>query len=239
MIVLFIGPTLSGVSPDLGGIEVRPPARGGDVSRAVLDGATAIGLVDGNFEASAAVWHKEILFALSRGVRVYGAASMGAMRAAECAAFGMVPVGRVAHDYLEALCGDDAAVAQVHAPGDLDYLPLSETLVDAEATIANLRALGLIGPLLARQLNARARALFFKDRTIEAMVAGLQGAGLVAGLYRRHRVSQKQEDALELIAILKSLAGPDPAPAPDWTLAEPALWKRALRRATGESRQAD
>ena len=82
MRVIFAGPSLYGVPYDAPGIEVRPPAAQGDLLRAVIDGAGVIGLIDGAFEATAAVWHKEILHALGEGVAVVGGASMGALRAA-------------------------------------------------------------------------------------------------------------------------------------------------------------
>ena len=47
------------------------------------------------------MWHKEILFALSEGIDVYGAASMGALRAAELDAFGMRGIGDVYSAYAE------------------------------------------------------------------------------------------------------------------------------------------
>ena len=89
-LVVFLGPTLShDDARDVLDAEYRPPAAHGDVLRAALRRPRAIGLVDGVFERVPAVWHKEILFALSEGVHVYGAASMGALRAAELDAFGM------------------------------------------------------------------------------------------------------------------------------------------------------
>ena len=54
----------------------------------------AIGIIDGVFLDVASVWHREILWALSQGVHVFGAASMGALRAAELDGFGMRGVGR-------------------------------------------------------------------------------------------------------------------------------------------------
>src|SRR5690606_23357386 len=100
MKILFAGPSL----PDAlrlcaGAVEARPPAAHGDVLAAVRAGATAIGIVDGNFEHVAPVWHKEILYALEAGVTVFGAASMGALRAAECDAFGMIGIGGIYEDY--------------------------------------------------------------------------------------------------------------------------------------------
>ena len=94
MKVLFVGPSLPDAAVLCGRtIHVRPPAAHGDVLAAVRAGATAIGIVDGNFEHVAPVWHKEILHALDKGIAVFGAASMGALRAAECHTFGMVGIG--------------------------------------------------------------------------------------------------------------------------------------------------
>ncbi|HEY5550419.1 MAG TPA: TfuA-like protein, partial [Opitutaceae bacterium] len=97
MKVVFVGPSLTDpkLRTDSGSVRFRPPAAMGDVTKAVIEGATAVGLVDGVFEAVASVWHKEILYALAEGVQVFGAASMGALRAAECAPYGMIGVGAI------------------------------------------------------------------------------------------------------------------------------------------------
>lgn len=201
MRVLFAGPSLHSTNPDLTGIVLRGPAMQGDIARAVLDGAGAIGLVDGYFEAVAAPWHKEILYALAEGVTVLGASSMGALRAAECAPFGMRPVGSIAGAYCSGALDDDAAVALAHGPAELGYPPVTEPLVDAEPTLAKLAELGLLTAAEQQQIWDGARDLYFKDRTDEAMFAGLDPAKLAA--YRRHRVNRKAEDALLLIAELR------------------------------------
>lgn len=112
-----------------------PPAANGDVYRAVSAAPTAIGLVDGYFENVPAVWHKEILYALSQGVHVFGAASMGALRAAELSEFGMVGVGAIFAAYRDNRLEDDDEVAVVHGPAELDYLPVSEAMVNVRATV--------------------------------------------------------------------------------------------------------
>jgi hypothetical protein len=130
MKVLFVGPTLYGEiagdrldrAPEL---RCRGPARQGDIARAVLDGATAIGLVDGRYEDVAAPWHKEILFALRHGVAVLGGGSIGALRAVECAPFGMIGIGAIFEAYASGARVDDSDVAQLHAPAELDYAPLA------------------------------------------------------------------------------------------------------------------
>jgi hypothetical protein len=202
MRVLFVGPSLYGATPDLTGISVRPPAKQGDIAQAVLDGAGAIGLVDGFFDAVAAPWHKEILFALARGVTMLGASSMGALRAAECAAFGMLPVGEIAHDYLSGALDDDAAVAISHGPEELGYPPLTEPLVNVKPTLDRLHDLGLISAPERLRLWERACRLYFKDRSLEALLPSEERREILAA-YREHRVNRKAEDALLLIAELK------------------------------------
>ena len=151
------------------GIDLRRPAQQGDVEAAVSDGAVAIGLVDGHYQQVGAVWHKEILLALSMGVRVFGAASMGALRAAECAAFGMIPVGGIANGYCSGELFDDADVAVTNGPLELGYPPLTEPMVTVAATLTDLAARDLLGPEESRSILAAAQSIYFADRTIEAM----------------------------------------------------------------------
>ena len=106
------------------GRRLRPPAEAGDLYRAARAGAAVIGLVDGVFEDRPTVWHKEILWALAAGVRVYGAASLGALRAAECAAFGMEGVGAIFARCRSGDLEDDHELALAYAPRELDYTPL-------------------------------------------------------------------------------------------------------------------
>ncbi len=167
MKVLFAGPSCAKMLPDLRAnpaFELRGPAAYGDVARAVLDGATAIGIVDGRFEDTRAVWHKEILFALSEGVAVAGAASMGALRAAECAAFGMEGIGDVYRRYVTGEFDDDGDVAQLHGPAELGFIALSEPLANIAATLEALVAEKSITAAEFAALSVEARKLHYKER---------------------------------------------------------------------------
>ena len=98
--VVFAGPTI--VRDDIVSIcdcHCLPPAARGDVYRASLSKPTAIGIIDGYFQGVLSVWHKEILWAISQGIHVFGSSSMGALRAAELQAYGMVGVGRIFEDF--------------------------------------------------------------------------------------------------------------------------------------------
>lgn len=212
MRVLFAGPSLHGTEPDLTGITLRPPAMQGDIARAVLDGAVAIGLVDGYFDAVAAPWHKEILFALASGVTMLGSSSMGALRAAECAPYGMRPVGSIAADYCSGVLDDDAAVAVTHGPEELGYPPLVEPLVNVRPTLDRLRSLGLITEPERRRIWEQACGLYFKDRTDEALIPPEEREEILDA-YRTHRINRKAEDALLLVSELRTCAVGNRRPA--------------------------
>ena len=80
----------------------------------------AIGMVDGYFDGVPAVWHKEVLWALQAGIAVFGASSMGALRAAELHSFGMRGIGRIFEDYRDGRLTDDDEVALLHGPAEAD-----------------------------------------------------------------------------------------------------------------------
>jgi hypothetical protein len=234
MKIVFVGPTLSrdvvagrlALAPE---IVCRGPAGQGDLAAAALEGATAIGLVDGRYEDVAAPWHKEVLFALSEGVAVFGGASLGALRAAECAHFGMIGVGAIYERYANGELVDDSAVAQLHGPAELDHMPVTEALVNVEATIQSLFERGLIDPALAGALDASARALFFKRLTYPTLVASVGAPAGLLDLIDRHRVDAKRDDALALVAQLAAAEDARQA-KPSWALSRPTAWRRQLLR---------
>lgn len=228
--VVFAGPSL--FRADISAfrqIEFRPPAASGDILAAIHEGAGAIGLIDGFYSDRAAVWHKEILYALSRGIPVLGAASMGALRAAECEAFGMIGVGEVFRSYRDGDRNSDADVAILHAPAELGYQPLTVALVDVEATVAGLNDM-LAEEDLARLLET-ARMLHFTRRTWKSVV---ERAGLDAGLARTiagSAVSVKQADALHLLAALADEGLPKPAG--NWTFQNTLFFKNIATKQHG------
>lgn len=234
--IVFAGPTLFGVARAFGPhIVLRPPARQGDLYDAARTKPDAIGLIDGRFETVPSVWHKEILWALSRGVPVYGAASMGALRAAELAPFGMVGVGAIYEEYRRGRVERDDAVAVLHAPEDEDFRPLSEALVDMRATLAKATHAGIVSRRTARRLEDRAGQIFFKERSWERLLAAADDVPsrqrdalrrwLPAG-----RVALKQRDALALMAVIKrGLAGPPKPFRANFVFQRTAFWQAVAR----------
>lgn len=184
-------------------LTCRGPAKCGDITHAVDQGFREIGLVDGRFEDVAAVWHKEILYALSEGATVYGAASMGALRAAECYPFGMIGIGKVFERYAFGGLEDDAAVAQVHAPAEFGYIAFSEAMVTVDATLERAKAAATITSEELLHVRAMANSIFFKERTWRRIFddVGIEIAD-VAERLGPHRYNIKRHDATLLLETL-------------------------------------
>ncbi len=210
--VIFLGPSVRRVqAAAVLDADYKPPARQGDVLRSVVAGATAIGLIDGYFERVPSVWHKEILFALSHGIKVYGAASMGALRACELHSFGMIGVGDVFRSYHEGELEDDDEVAIEHAPAEAGYIPLSEAMVNIRATVSAAVTQGIIDDDIAAQLTVLAKNTHYKARTYAKLVEQARASGLDDVLVDRFdgwlaegKVDQKQIDALDMLATMAS-----------------------------------
>lgn len=243
--VVFLGPSLPRAEA-----EARldatwlPPAAQGDIWRAATSlRPSVIGLVDGVFRDAPAVWHKEILFALEQGIHVLGAASMGALRAAELAPFGMEGVGRIFAAYRDGRLDeagfvpfeDDDEVAVAHAPAELGWQPLSVAMVDVRCALAAAEAASVISSDVREDLVATAKALFFADRSWPAILARLGTADRtrLAAWLSINPVSQKRADALALIDRIVTLRSAPPPPfRPSFRMAQSGHWHAAMAEAS-------
>lgn len=239
-VIVFIGPTLAlaDARRELDATYLGPVAQG-DVLRAVEARPAAIAIIDGYFARVPAVWHKEILWALAQGVPVFGASSMGALRAAELAAFGMVGVGRIFAGFRDGAYEDDDEVAIVHGDADGGYRPLSDAMVDLRATFERAIADRVIDEPLGADLVARARAMHYAQRSYPAVLAAAERAGLPAEPLARlrawlpdHRVQQKRDDAVELLRALRALVerGPIEPVRPSFRFEHTDAWEQLSRR---------
>jgi hypothetical protein len=231
-VVVFLGPTLAH-DEARAVLDARylPPAGHGDVLRAALGRPRAIALVDGVFEQAPAVWHKEILFALSQGVHVYGAASMGALRAAELDRFGMRGVGEVYRAYADGTLEDDDEVAVAHADGEYAFRPLSDSMVDVRATLEAATSSRIVGASTAAAIAARVKATFYPRRLLlAALDRDDEEHEQLRAWLPEGRVLRKRSDALELLRVVGAdlAAGLQPF-RPGWTLQRTRCWEDAWR----------
>ena len=240
--VVFLGPTLAVTdAAALLEADYLPAARQGDVYRAVRDRhPTAVGLVDGVFQQAPAVWHREILWALARGVYVFGAASIGALRAVELETFGMRGVGCVFEAYrdgrwpgYDAPFEDDDEVAVIHAPAEAGFIPLSDAMVDLRDTLLAAEDIGVLTREQRDTLADTMKRRHFPDRTIRALAEA--AGGPAAAWIAAHPVRRKRLDAEAMLLAMAELLATDPAPLQPTFRFTPALvWRSFVTTADAQ-----
>ena len=224
-----------------------PPVQHGDVYRlASLRRPRAIGIIDGYFQQVPAVWHKEILWAMEQGIDVFGSASMGALRAAELAPFGMQGVGRIFEAYRDRALApyfsepfeDDDEVAVIHGPPEAGYVAVSEALVNIRCTLAAAESAKVIGKSTRDALVAGMKRLFYPERSYEKLfdhgtLNNLPETELDAlrAWLPDGKLDQKRDDAIALLSTMRDfLSSNPPARNVDYTLEHTTLWDTTKAR---------
>ncbi len=200
---MFIGPSC----PDLSerrhdAFDIRPPAVRGDVTAACREGRTTVVLIDGEMVYGYAPSPSELLDALRGGTRVFGASSLGALRAVELSAFGMWGHGWVFNAFRSGrIVGDDELVTLLFPE---NHKPLTVPLVRIRYALECLIGRGLTGELEAKAALCDLKALFYEDRTTERVDSALARAGIPPDV-RAHIASAefdiKRIDALSCIQL--------------------------------------
>jgi hypothetical protein len=218
--MVFLGPTLTEAeAKKIVDAVILPPAAQGSIVRAVIRyHPSAIVIIDGTFQGEPAVRHKEILWALSRGIPVLGAASMGALRAAELSPH-MQGIGLVYRWYRRFAFAPDDAVAVLHGPPDLGSRPFTIAEVDLRMTFRAAERRGAITRDERLRLAAAAAQLNFRDRTIarvaERVAAeGHRRAAEWTALLSASLVEQKKRDAVQALELVKRCGLPKPHRVP-------------------------
>ena len=242
--LVFLGPSLDldearGICPDA---EFHPPIRFGDLYALDCDPPGRVLIVDGVFHESTPVWQREILRLLQAGWRVFGASSMGALRALELEPYGMIGLGTVFEWYRSGRIEGDDEVALIHGVAEMGYRPLTLPMVDVRDALAGLVAEGALAPAQLSGILSSFKFMGHEKRTLSALLAvvGAQG-GDVSAVRDRLSDPERRLKARDARLALRVLAGrcpapdtgarwPDPTPPP----AEPeAVLYRRVRPLTG------
>ncbi|VAW61331.1 FIG029924: hypothetical protein [hydrothermal vent metagenome] len=215
--MLFSGPTLSKKDIDAHwqglDYELYPPVRQGDIYLACQQHPQAIGIIDGYFERVPSVWHKEILWAMDQGIHVFGAASMGALRAAELSVYGMQGVGKIFTDFQSGALEDDDEVTIIHGPEEEGYESYSEAMVNIRATLQAAEQSGVIDSVCRHNLLSFSKQLHYSERSYERVLCAEHRSGKplindpqvmekLKCFINTHGINQKREDALELVRLM-------------------------------------
>tara|TARA_B100001939_G_scaffold51740_1_gene40996 strand:+ start:2410 stop:3792 length:1383 start_codon:yes stop_codon:yes gene_type:complete len=166
-IALFIGPSMTeGI--ELGdNVTIFSPIKSGDIYKLMTHGYKKIGIVDGVFHGVPSIWHREILYAMERGIEIYGSSSMGALRAAEMDKLGVNGVGQVYEWYRSGdIIGDDE-VALSHLP-EYPYEATTIPLVDIRNILVNKLNIPIKSRIHSEVIEA-IRTITYWHRTIHTL----------------------------------------------------------------------
>lgn len=218
-IVVFVGPTLAkSLAEQLLDATYLPPASQGEVYREARKRPIAIGIIDGYFEQVPAVWHKEILWAMAHGVHVFGASSMGALRAAELHTYGMRGCGEIWQAFKDGILQDDDEVTIVHGPPDSGYIKASEAMVNIRATLDKAEDQNILDRNVKEALVMLAKNTWYPERNFRALIQHLDEIDALASQNLKHwlvdnSVDRKALDAKVMLSEMNSFLSTNPQPA--------------------------
>lgn len=166
-LAVFAGPSLP--PQDRAASELLtylPPAARGDVERAARQ-FDAVLLIDGVFHHDLAPSPKEC-YAATLIAQMFGAASMGALRAAECAPYGFLPLGAIANWYTrEIIDGDDEVAVLTHPT---THVALTVPMVNVRYTARLAQKRGVLSIDESVAWIRDSREIFYMDRTWEDVI---------------------------------------------------------------------
>jgi len=188
------------------GVEVvyKRPIKRGDLNLALKENPDIIGIIDGVFHQNSAVGHKEILKVIKSGVKVYGASSMGALRASELDSLGMIGVGYVYEQYASGKVDSDDDVAVMLDSDSLEAL--SEPLINMNYVFENAMCENIITTQEKEELSTIAKKTYYPKRNYAQTLAesGLDNKtkDQLIDFIRRSK-DIKKEDAKQLLKQIR------------------------------------
>ena len=183
----------------------KRPVKRGDLSLALKENPDIIGIIDGVFHQSSAVGHKEILNVINNGIKVYGASSMGALRASELDTLGMTGIGYVYNQYASGEVDSDDDVAVMLDSETLEAL--SVPLINMKYVFTNAVTENIITEEEKDELLLIAKKTFYPKRNYAQTLAESDLDSETKGNlidFIRESADIKKEDAKELIKTIKN-----------------------------------
>lgn len=184
----------------------KRPIQRGDMAQALKENPDIIGIIDGVFHQNSAVGHKEILSAIKKGISVFGASSMGALRASELDSLGMTGIGYVYRQYADGIVDSDDDVAVMLDSETLE--PLSVPLINMKYVFENAVCENIITEDEKEELLSIGKKTFYPKRNYaqtlaESSLDNDKKGNLIN--FIRESKDIKKEDAKDLIKHIKQL----------------------------------
>lgn len=190
-----------------------PPIQRGQLLKDIDLGYNVVAIVDGKFDQNLAVTPSEVMDALRAGVRIYGASSMGALRAAECENYGAIGCGKIFEFIKKSENFRDDFLGQLFIDQktfDQTFQWKNKTYVDFYFAAADLAAKKKISKKHAEKIREIYQQIFYAERGLDSLLQLVHkqkkdAAELtqVAQLIFAEKITQKSRDAMELLHLIK------------------------------------
>jgi hypothetical protein len=212
-VAVFLGPSLPrDQARQILDAHYYPPASKGDIYRIIASGVKTIILIDGIFHGKPSIWHRELIHAIEEGIQVFGASSMGALRAAELEPFGMVGHGQVFEWYRNGVLESDDEVALLHGTEESGFVSMSEPLVNIRYTLLKAVEKNYLTAEQARYLINEAKQLYYPQRCYQQILQSqvIQDLPTEMATKLKHyllhnQINIKQIDAIGVLKLYTSL----------------------------------
>lgn len=191
-------------------VVYKRPIQRGDLGQAIKEHPDIIGIIDGVFHQNSAVGHKEILNVMKKGIQVFGASSMGALRASELDTLGMTGIGYVYNQYASGEVDSDDDVAVMLDSDTLEAL--SEPLINMKYVFTNAVSDDIITEEEKDELLGIAKKTFYPKRNYAQTLAASSLDNETKGKlidFIRTSPDIKKEDAKELLTTIKDIVEND------------------------------
>jgi hypothetical protein len=201
---VFLGPTLP-ISKAKGLLKANyyPPIKLGDLYKLLASGIEVFVIIDGLFDGTTPVWQREILAVIEAGKKVYGASSMGALRGAELAAYGMQGRGQIFQWYADKTIDGDDEVSLFHCNEELSYEKVSEPLVNIRYNLIRACEREIITSEQCDRMISYAKSLYFGSRSFKSLLKHFHDSGIelapLKHFLETEYIDLKAQDAIGLL----------------------------------------
>jgi hypothetical protein len=226
-VYVFVGPSLTRTVAWPHCVQTLGPASRGVLLEEEYPPDCVVVLIDGAFMQIPPPSHLELLTLLMRGVRLIGAASIGALRAAELSDYGMIGRGTIFKAVKSGLLKDDAEVAVGMDP--YNYSPTTIPLINVRRLLGIAHEQGQDARVLRKALLAAGNVFFLERTRARLLRAWREECPTISSCLGELLLSQeydlKHNDSLNAINYALSLINPDyQEPADPGIEPEELLW---------------
>ena len=168
--IIFLGPSLEiNKAKKIINADFKPPAKKGDfINLSLLRDKRDIVLIDGVFLQEYPPTPIEVFqVVINKNFKVYGASSIGALRAVELEKFGMKGIGKIFELFKKNLINSDDEIAVTF---DSEYHLLSEAMIDIRYNIFLCWKKGIIDKETKQIMVNLAKRIYFPFRNYENII---------------------------------------------------------------------